>query len=183
MATVAQPRITAKEFLKMDLGEGRHELVRGAVVTMTPPEYWHGYICTNIAALLREFGRRTGHGHVASNDARVDVSDDTVRGADVAYYREDRWPRARVGKEPPPGAPDLAVEVISKNDRPGKVLEKVADYLAAGVPLVWVVHPRKRTISIYRRDDPEPDVLRADDAIENLPELPGFRCLVAELFD
>src|SRR5512135_1287360 len=99
MATAAK-KITAAEFRAMDLGDGLHELVRGEIVELTPPEYWHGYICLNIGAILREFGRRTGHGHVASNDSCVDVSDDTVRGADVAYYSEARWPRERVGQEP-----------------------------------------------------------------------------------
>ena len=35
---------------------------------------------------------------------------------------------------------------------------------------------------IYRPDDPIPVVLAEHDIIENLPELPGFRCPVAELF-
>jgi Uma2 family endonuclease len=184
MAT-ATPRagITADEFLAMDLGEGRFELVRGEVVAMSPPpDYWHGSICGDAYFKLHGFGRETGHGHAATNDSAVRINESTVRGADVCYYSEARWPRARVGQESPPVPPDLVVEVVSPSDRPSDVLEKVAEYLRAGVLMVWVIHPQGRTLTIYRPDDITPTVLDDRDTVENLPELPGFRCPVAEFF-
>lgn len=183
MATATKTRITAEEFLKMDLGEGIHELVRGEIITLSPPEYWHGIVCLNAGSILRDFGRRTGHGHVGSNDSTVGISDITVRGADLCYYSEARWPRSRVGLERPPVPPDLVVEVLSPSDRPGKVFEKLADYLSAGVLMIWFIDPRRRTLAIYRLDDPTPTVLAEADHVEGLAELPGFRCQVAEFFD
>ncbi len=184
MATAATTtaQITADEFFAMDLGEGRFDLVRGEIVAMPPPEYLHGLICANIGTLLHLFGRRTGLGHVASNDAAVRIGVDTVRGADVSYYSEARWPRAMVGHGPAPVVPDLVAEVLSPSDRTADVLDKVADYLAAGVAVVWLVHPDRRTLTIYRADDPTPTVLAEQDAVEDLPELPGFACRVADLF-
>ncbi len=182
MTTATRTRITAEEFLKMDLGEGIHELVRGEIITLSPPEYWHGLVCLNIGSILHDFGRRTGHGHIGSNDSTVGISDDTVRGADLCYYSEARWPRSRAEQERPPVPPDLTVEVLSPGDRPGKVFEKLADYLAAGVLMVWIVDPRRRTLSIYRRDDATPTVLGESDHVADLPELPGFRGQVAEFF-
>src|SRR4051812_37398951 len=182
MATVTKPRVTTAEFLTVDLGPGRHELVRGEIVTLPPPEYSHGFVCLNIGVKLHTFGNQTGHGHVASNDASVDVGGDSVRGADVCYYSEARWPRDRVGKEPPPCPPDLVVEVVSASDRPRDVLDRVGQYLGAGVPMVWVANPEPRTLAIYRADDVTPVVLAADQFLGGLPELPGFRCRVAEFF-
>ena len=46
--------------------------------------------------------------------------------------------------------PDLVVEVYSPGNRRGKILEKVAEYLGAGIPLVWVVYPKSRTVAMYR---------------------------------
>lgn len=175
--------ITADEFLKMDLGEGRFELVRGEIVEMPPPpEPEHGYICLNSGSILREFGRATGHGYAASNDSAVRVGGGTVRGADVCYYSEARWPKSRLGQGHPQVPPDLVVEVVSPSDRPSDVLEKVAEYLRAGVLMVWVIHPRARTLTIYRPHNVPPTVLNDRDTLEDLPELPGFRCLVADLF-
>ncbi|MBX6313628.1 MAG: Uma2 family endonuclease [Isosphaeraceae bacterium] len=182
MATTTKPRITAEEFLRMDLGEGLFELVRGEIVKLPPPEYWHGLICINIGTLLHDFGRRTGHGHVATNDSAIGISEDTVRGSDVCYFSEARWPRSQVGHGLPPVPPDLAIEVLSPSDRPAKVMEKVSDYLSAGIPMVWVVDPSRRCLTIYRADDPTPRVLGESDTVEDLPELPGFQCRVAEFF-
>lgn len=39
------------------------------------------------------------------------------------------------------GAPDLAVEVLSPNDRFPIVEQKVWQYLDAGARVVWVIHP------------------------------------------
>lgn len=183
MATATEARIKAVEFLKMDLGEGLHELVRGEIIMMPPPDYSHGLICLNVGVLLQTFSRRTGHGHVGSNDSAVVISQDTVRGADLRYYSEARWPRSRVGLERPPVPPDLVVEVLSPSDRPGQIFEKLADYFAAGVLMVWLIDPKRRTLAIYRLDDPTPMVLGEPDPVEGLAELPGFRCQVAEFFD
>lgn len=181
-ATATATRITADQFLKMDLGGGLFELVRGEIVEMPPLDYGHGYVCLNIGVLLHHFGRQTGHGHVASNDSAVGIDEYSVRGADVCYYSEARWPRSQVGTGRPPVPPDLVVEVVSSHDRPGKVFEKVGEYLRAGVAMVWVVNPRTRRLTIYRGDDPTPRVLGEVDEVEGLPGLPGFRCRVAEFF-
>jgi Uma2 family endonuclease len=82
----------------------------------------------------------------------------------------------------PAVAPDLAVEVFSPSNRRKQILEKVNEYLDAGVLMVWVVHPGRKTVAIYRPDDPIPILMGESDALENLPELPGFCCQVAEFF-
>jgi Uma2 family endonuclease len=78
-------------------------------------------------------------------------------------------------------APDLAVEVVSPNDLYDEVDAKVEEWLSAGVQLVWVVSPRKRTVAVHRADGTstifhENDELTGDDII------PGFRCRVREFF-
>jgi Uma2 family endonuclease len=185
MATDATTKLlTAEEFMAADLGDGNFELVRGEVIQLPPAMPEHGVICLNIGALLWNYGRRTGVGYAISNDSAVvtEREPDTVRGADVCFYREDRWPRSQVDSKLPPVPPDLAVEVVSPGDRRGEILTKVAEYLASGVSLVWVVYPRKKAVAMYRSADEPPVVLEHDAVIENFPELPGFRCTVADFF-
>jgi len=184
MATESTTKaITAEQFLETDWGEGIFELVRGEVVRVTPPRPEHGVICGNLTGLLWEYGRRSGLGYCLSNDSAVltERDPDTVRGPDVCYYSNARWPRSEVGRSLPPVAPDLIVEVVSPGNRPGAMLRKVGEYLNAGVLLVWVVDPRSRTLTMYR-PDAAPIVLRDDQTMEDLPELPGFRCEVADIF-
>lgn len=77
--------------------------------------------------------------------------------------------------------PDLIVEVRSKNDKQAEIDSKIADYLTAGVRLIWVPDPRSRTVTSYRPDQPsqvltESDTLTCDDII------PGFRMPVSDVF-
>jgi Uma2 family endonuclease len=74
-------------------------------------------------------------------------------------------------------APDLVVEVLSPGDRPGDVLAKVADWLTAGVLLVWVVDPVRRLARVYRADGTE-TVLQPADQLDGESVLPGFTCPV-----
>lgn len=188
MATVTEPQprttITAEEFLAMDLGEGAHELVRGAIVSMPPAMELHGRTCFKIGFHLEIYGHRTGFGYVLTNDTAVvtERGPDTVRGADVLFFSRARRPESELKSRPSPVPPDLVVEVLSPSNRTAEILNKVREYLDAGVLMVWVVHPERRTVAIYRPDDPMPTMYRDTDVIEDLPELPGLRCAVADFF-
>jgi len=185
MASVAPAKLmTAEEYMKADLGEGTFELVRGEVVEVPPTMPEHGRVCANVVFALESYGRQSGYGYALSNDSAVvtERGPDTVRGADVCFYSHDRWPRSEVGTKLPPVAPNMVVEVYSPGNRRGEILEKLAQYLLAGIPLVWIVYPKSRTVAIHRSLDAPPDVLKEDAVIENLPELPGFRCALADFF-
>jgi Uma2 family endonuclease len=185
MATVPQTKLlTVEEFMPADLGEGTFELVRGEIVEIPPPTPEHGVVCANVAGTLWDYGRKSGYGYALSNDSAevTERGPDTVRGPDVCFYSHARWPRSDVGKALPPVAPDLAVEVISAGTRSGKINKRIAEYQGVGTLLVWVVYPARRSVVIHRLDDELPLVLHEDAIIENIPELPGFRCPVSDFF-
>jgi Uma2 family endonuclease len=77
--------------------------------------------------------------------------------------------------------PDLAVEVVSPNDEPGEVADKVAFFLAHGVPLVWVAYLATRQVAVHRPGQ-EPRVLGVGDALEGEEVVAGFRLPVADIF-
>lgn len=100
---------------------------------------------------------------------------------DVAFVRYGRFPDEQL----PPGnaqlAPDLAAEVVSPNDVYEDVIEKIEEYLRAGVRLVWVISPRNHTIHVYRANR-SAHVLRENDELDGEDVVPGFRCPVRDLF-
>jgi Uma2 family endonuclease len=106
---------------------------------------------------------------------------DKVRKPDVSFVRANRWSAEflRVGFMTV--RPDLAVEVISPNDLSDEVAEKVDEYAEAGVPLVWVVHPVRRTVHVYRGDGTVTK-LQGTAEITGEDVLPGFRCPIAAFF-
>ena len=105
-----------------------------------------------------------------------------VRKPDVTVVRLDRLAAL---SDPDPDfmsiIPDLAVEVVSTNDTVYEVAEKVREYLTAGFPLVWVVDPKTRSVTVHPQGG-RPSILTGDDDITAPNALPGFRCKVAEFF-
>ena len=128
-------------------------------------------------------------GHLFGADAGYQCfrdAPDKVRKPDVSFVRFGRFP----GNRPPEGysriPPDLAVEVVSPRDLANEIEEKVAEYIAAGVPLVWVVYPTTRTVRVHRpASSPQGPVgaLKYTDTLSGEDVLPGFSCAVKELFD
>jgi len=88
----------------------------------------------------------------------------------------------KIERKYPKTLPAVIVEVLSPNDRLGKIIKRIERFLARGVQLAWLIDPESRNVTVFRPGK-APYVLEEDEEIANLPELPGFRCRVAELFE
>jgi len=166
--------MTAEELLRLNLPNKRTELVRGVLVVREPAGYQHGDVAMRLAAAIYTHVEAHGLGRVFAAETGFTLArnPDTVRAPDVAFISTARLP------DPPPRgfaelAPDLAVEVLSPDDRPGAVLAKVADWLNAGARLVWVVDPLRVIARVYRADGSE-SMLDETDALQGEDVLPGF---------
>jgi Uma2 family endonuclease len=76
--------------------------------------------------------------------------------------------------------PDVAIEVLSPEDRPGAITRKIARYMQAGVPLLWVVDPEARQLTAWR-PGASPQTFGADDTVSAAPILPGFSLRVGDI--
>lgn len=183
MATTATGLMTAEELAQLPDDGYRYELVRGVLRRMAPGSFEPSVIAVRISARLFNFADEHGLGTVSGADGGyvLERGPDTVRAPDVAFVRTDRVPTREEQQHFAELAPDLVVEVISPSDRMADVEEKVEQYLALGVPLVWVFHPRRRTVTV-RRPGQAPRVLRDGDVVEGEEILPGFRLAVSDVF-
>jgi Uma2 family endonuclease len=168
---------TAEELLRAgDIG--RCELIRGELVMMVPPGGEHGRLSNEIAHHLTAFVKSRKAGLVLAEAGFILARNpDTVRAPDVAFLRAGR----SLGRGYIRGAPDLAVEVLSPDDRPGYVREKVAEWLEAGAAVVWVVDPRSRTVAVHLRGS-EPETLGDGDVLRGGGVLQGLAIPVREIF-
>lgn len=119
---------------------------------------------------------------LALTGIRLRRNPDTTLNADVAYIpaevlslQADAFPLID-------GIPTLAVEILSPGDTIGGVNEKIDLYLAAGVPVVWIIDPRRRTVTVHA-PGAEPVLFNARQELADNPHLPGFRVAVARLFE
>jgi Uma2 family endonuclease len=107
--------------------------------------------------------------------------DRRVRRPDTSVILLERMPLATYEDEGHcTTRPDLVVEVISPNDLAGAVEDKLAEWLDAGVKVVWVVNPTTRSVRVHGQSGYR--FLRAADTLTAPEVLPGFSCSVADLF-
>ena len=111
----------------------------------------------------------------------VGATDRALHPPDLAFIRHDRLPAAVEWDGLSPVVPDLAIEIVSPVDHPEQVAEDIDDYLAGGVPLLWVFDPWRRTVDVRAPDRPT-HVLGEGDDLDGCAVLPGFRVPGAELF-
>ena len=183
-AVATTQRITADEVLRMD-DPKRYELVDGALVER--------HVSIETSEVASTVGRLLGNEAARTREARVFANDlgyqcfpddpDRFRKPDGSVVRRDRTAGIRNSRGYMPIPADLVVEVVSPTDLYYDVIDKVNDYLGNGFPLVWVVAPNARTVTVHRAGQGNPVTLRESDEITAEPALAAFRCKVAEFFD
>ena len=187
--TVSAPRpsVTADELPAISarhsaLGR-RTELVRGDLIVMAPAGGRHGQVAHTLALFIGIHVRDRNLGRVFAAETGFTLrrDPDTVRAPDVAFVAGERL--ATEGS--PAGflemAPDLAAEVVSPGDSATAVRDKVADWLAAGARLVWVVSPETRSVVVHRQDHPALTLHEAE-VLAGAPVFTDFAVRVRDLF-
>ena len=182
MSTTTQ--LTANDLLGLPTGMGkRYELVMGELHEMSPSGWRHGLLVDAISILLGSYirERELGWCFGAETGFLIARNPDTVRAPDFAFIAKEHLPKEKPSEAFWPGAPDLAVEVLSPSDRPGEVDEKINAWLAAGSAAVWVIDPQLQTVTIYHsRTDVR--IKTTSDTLDGGKLVPGFACAVGELF-
>jgi Uma2 family endonuclease len=159
-----------------------YELDNGRLVLMSPTGRRHGRIQSAIAAALHLQGQQGGHGEAyVETGVILWRNPDRMVGPDASFVTNRSLPARESAEGFLETIPELVVEVRSKNDTVAEIDQKVADFLKAGVAIVWVVEPATETVAEHRSEQPtktltKSDTLRCEDVI------PGFRLALAELF-
>ena len=184
MTTIKTELLTAEDLLRLDSEGVRGELIRGVLHETMPAGFKHGWIVIKLGALLLNFIQPRALGTLVGSDSGVwlERDPDTVREPDIAFTSAERLPINADIDGYAEVVPDLVVEVVSPNDRPGEVADKTAMWLSFGVRLVWLVRPDSRTVEVHRSSG-EVVTLGAGDALDGLDVLPGFSCSIGAIFD
>lgn len=174
---------TAEDLVKMG-ADAPYELEMGELVEVCPSFGDASVYAVNIIAPLTSFVKRGKLGVVFGPDGGFFLTrdPDTVRAPDVAFVRRDRIPPGFDLHQFFPGAPDLAVEVLSSSNTRSEIERKMAHYFAAGTLLIWIANPPRQTVEVIRSDQTRRR-LHAGDVLDGEDVVPGFRLPVAEIFD
>lgn len=175
MATItARHKATEDDLLRCPKDGRKYELVDGEIVALSPAGMRHGRIAIELALALGSFVKQQRLGACFDGQTGFRLPNGNVRSPDLAFVASDRLPDP-IEEGFGSAVPDLAVEVVSPNDSEREVLDKVGEYLDAGVRLVWVIDPRHGRGAVYRSLT---DVrsLGTDDTLEGEDVVPGSAC-------
>jgi len=113
---------------------------------------------------------------------RIGRNPDTIVGIDLGLASSQQ--RKPIHKKSVfiDGPPVIAIEVLSPYDKQKEIDEMIEEYAECRVPLVWIVDPMDETVTVYR-PDAEPVLFNRTQKLAGFPELPGFSCSVAEIFE
>lgn len=174
---------TAEALLQRSDDGFRYELIRGALKRMSPAGHQHGKIAAILTGSLfhHVIHHDLGVVYAAETGFKLGSNPDHVRAPDVAFVRRERAEQAGNLEGYWPGAPDLAIEVISSDDNYTDVEDKVFDWLDAGTRLVIVINPRRHVVTVYRSLT-DITMLLKNDVLDGGDVVPGWSIPVKEIF-
>lgn len=183
MSTVLAPRMTLDEFLQLPETEPASEFICGEVIQKAMPSYNHGLLASILVFLFETYFRRNREGFVVVEVRHSEREESRAYLPDVGIVSIKNVPKDYLtrSKGPIESPPDIAIEILSPDDRPGRVSEKLTFYMRAGVPLVWIIDPETRELHAHRPGLAS-TVHRAGEIIDAQPVLTDFQLSIDELF-
>jgi Uma2 family endonuclease len=173
---------TDEELMRLPRDGRKYELVDGEI-QVSPAGARHGGISVALTGRLHAFVKEHRLGHVFESSTGFRLPSGNLRCPDVSFVAAGRFPTEQLPEGFIEFAPDLAVEVLSPDDRPRQVLDKVGEYLEAGTRLVWVIAPRPGRATVYRSLTDVLDLRLPDGVLDGEDVVPGFRCPLSAILD
>ncbi|MGA3211168.1 MAG: Uma2 family endonuclease [Terriglobales bacterium] len=173
--------ITLEDFDRLPDEEGvAYELDEGELIMMPPPAIIHNLLRERIASEVRDFAEKRNLGKVLWEAAFL-LSENTVRIPDAAFVSAERMKSLDVHQSRIPGAPDLAIEVVSLSNLAEDLARKIDQYFVAGATAIWVIYQRMREVHVFEGTRTG-HILAECDSLELPGLLPGFSVPVQSLF-
>lgn len=178
---IEQKPISGNEFYAMgDIGPS--ELINGRIVRHMPTGHPHGFIENLIAFFLTLFNQEHQLGRVLTGEVGIYTKRgaDTVRAADVAFISHQRFQQVQST-----GfldvAPELVVEIMSPGNSWSEVQQKLAEYFAIDVKIVWVIDPQLEQAHVYHSLE-RITLLKKMDTLTGESLLPGLTIALKDIF-
>jgi Uma2 family endonuclease len=135
-----------------------------------------------LSGALMDYLKNHDLGKPLGDGAMMRLFPGMVRIPDAAFISWERYPKKKRRRgEIPTLAPDLVVEVLSKDNTRKEMARKLREYFKAGVRLVWYVDPSKRTVQVYTAVD-RSTLLDESQTLDGGDVLPGFSLSIRDWF-
>jgi Uma2 family endonuclease len=160
-----------------------YEVVDGELIMSPKNNFQHGDICGELLMRLRAYAKEHRLGRVCDSSTGFWMNNRNCRAPDVSFISKARL--QAVGQSPTEffkGAPDLAVEVLSPNNRRPEMDERPRDYFESGTQIAWILDPETESAEIcYSLTNRR--LLGPGGELDGESIVPGFRCKLSDLFE
>ena len=147
----------------------------GRLIAMTPAGTDTGGRNLKLSGRLYNWSEATGLGEAFDSSTGFTLPNGAVRAPDASWVSHARLQlippadRARFAHV----CPDFVAELRSPSDRLKTVRRKMAEYIAQGARLGWLIDPTRGVVEVYRPGR-EPEVLERPATLSGEDVLPGF---------
>ncbi len=174
-------RMTLEQFDKLPLVKPYLELIDGVVQQKVAPKPTHGRLQSMFRERFKTAGEDRGLG-MAFTETRF-TTPTSAPVPDLVFYLCDRVPFGADGSVPEDFSipPDVAIEIISPDQRVSELIRKCNWYLENGVRVAILVLLDDGAVLMFRPGQ-QVKTLEGDEPIDLDDVLPGFELTVAELF-
>lgn len=180
--TTTETLLTLDEYFDLPDEPGKvHELVGGRLIEMAKPTFEHNEVMAEGIVLLRLLCRERFPKLRVSADTEFVLNSGAVQAPDIVLLDQGKLAAAARYRGALKCAPDLAVEIVSRNESAEDLDEKVHSYLESGTKTVWVLWPRRRHAFAYHSDGSVQHVV-AGEFLEAPGVLPGAKISLDEIF-
>jgi Uma2 family endonuclease len=175
--------ITATELESMG-SDAPFELIQGVLYEMSPSGYDSSEIGMTLGIILGTYAFEHNLGTFSGENGGylLEHNPDSLVAPDIGFVKRERRGLRPARGKPFPGAPDLAIEVLSPSDEAGDIRRKKALYERVGVPMVWWIDPIRRTATVQRAGRPVQQLTEFD-SLDGEDIVPGFSLQLTRLFD
>lgn len=190
MTAAPSKPITVDEYMRLAEQHYRIEVVDGMLhikdAEDMSPGFMHALVIKRLYDLLNPVVERQRLGYVFGDGLSYFLDAETLsvrdsRIPDVSFIRAGRIPPDYDLSRPFPGAPDLAVEVVSPTEPGAELDAKVDDLLHYGAAQVWVIYPERRSL-LQLFPDGRARRYTSDDVIDTEALFPGLTLRLSDLF-
>jgi Uma2 family endonuclease len=161
-----------------------HEVVNSELVMSPKNDFFHGDICSELLTVLRTFVREKRLGAVLDSSTGFWMKNRNCRAPDISFVSRERLIALNFKRSTRsffPGAPDLAVEILSPNNTRAEIDQRLRDFFESGTRLAWIIDPDAKRAEICRTLTSR-KLIEAGGHLEGEDLLSGFRYPLDDLF-
>ncbi|HEX8738299.1 MAG TPA: Uma2 family endonuclease [Pyrinomonadaceae bacterium] len=156
---------------------------KGELIVMPPTSMESGWRNTDLTTEVNLWAREDKTGIVFDSSTMFTFPSGAKRSPDVSWILKERVEALSLAERQKFSriVPDFVIELRSPSDSINDLQDKMAEYMASGVRLGWLIDPLERKVYVYRAGG-ETEILENPENVSGEDVLRGFELNVRAIW-